>query len=74
MSFLRHVFVFLTSANFNDIINIFVKSIFVLKIALTFIYDIMMSLEHFEIKNKDLFENRQLSTVPLNFNYCRVWQ
>ena len=39
-----------------------------------------MSPEHFEIKNKDLppfnitIKNRQLSTVPLNFDCSRVWQ
>ena len=32
----------------------FVESILVQKIALTFIYDIFMSPEHFEIKNKDV--------------------
>ena len=44
----------LTSAKSNDITNIFVKSILVQKVACTSIYDISMSLEHFEIKNKDL--------------------
>ena len=42
------------SAKSNDITKNFVKSILVLKIALTTIYDISMPLEHFEIKNKDL--------------------
>ena len=60
---------FLTCAKSNDITNIIVKSILVQKIVLTSIYDIIMSLEHFEIKNKDLHpfitvRNRQLSTVP----------
>ena len=45
---------FLMSAKSNDIIKIFVKSIFVQKIAFTSLYDIIMSPEHFEIKNKDL--------------------
>ena len=45
---------FLTSAKSNDITNIFVKSILVQKIAFTSIYDIHMSPEYFEIKNKDL--------------------
>ena len=45
---------FLNSAKFNDITNIFEKSIFVQKIALTSIQDIIMSPEQFEIKNKDL--------------------
>ena len=45
---------FLTSAKSNDITDIFVKSILVQKIALTSIYDIILSPEHFEIKNKDL--------------------
>ena len=45
---------FLTSAKSNDIANISVKSILVQKIAYSSIYDIIMSLEHFEIKNKDL--------------------
>ena len=36
------------------ITNIFVKSIFVQKIAFTSIYDTIMSPEHFEIKNKAL--------------------
>ena len=48
------VSVFLISAKSNDISNIFVKSILEQIIVLTFIYDITMSLEHFEIKNKDL--------------------
>ena len=48
------VLVILISAKSNDISNIFVKSIPVQKIALTSIYDISMSPEHFEIKNKDL--------------------
>ena len=51
---LGHVFVVLTSAKSNDITNICVKSIHVQKIAYTSIYDIIMSPEHFEIKNKDL--------------------
>ena len=45
---------FFTSTKSNDITNIFVKSILVQKIAHTSIYDIIMSSEHFEIKNKDL--------------------
>ena len=45
---------FLTSAKSNDFTNIFVKSIIAQKIAFTSIYDITMSPEHFEIKNKDL--------------------
>ena len=45
---------FLTYAKSNDILNIFVKSIIVHKIAYTFIYDSIMSTEHFGIKNKDL--------------------
>ena len=49
-----HAFVVLTSAKSNDITNIFAKSIFVQKIALSSIYDITMSPEHFEIKNKYL--------------------
>ena len=51
---LGHIFVILTSAKSNDITNIFVKSILVQKIALSSMYDIIMSPEHFEIKNKDL--------------------
>ena len=45
---------FLTSAKSNDITNIFVKLILVQNIALTSIYDISMSPEDFEIKNKEL--------------------
>ena len=76
---LGHVKLFLTSAKFIDITNIFVKSILVQKIAFTFIYDISMSPEHFEIKKQRFtslitVKNRQLSTVPLNFDYSRVWQ
>ena len=41
---------FLTSAKSNDFTNIFVKSFLVQKI----VDDIIMSPEHFEIKNKDL--------------------
>ena len=48
--FLGHVFVVLASTESSDITNIFVKSILVQKIA----YNIIMSPEHFEIKNKDL--------------------
>ena len=47
-------FLFLKSTKSNDISNMFLKSILVQKIALTSIYDIIMSPEHFEIKNKDL--------------------
>ena len=46
--------IFLISAKSNDISNIFVKSILVQKIAQTSIYNMIMSPEHFEIKNKDL--------------------
>ena len=46
--------IFLISAKYNDILNNFVKSILVQKIALTSIEDIFMSPEHFEIKNNDL--------------------
>ena len=47
---------FLTSAKSNDIrpTDILVKSTLVQKIAFTSIYDIIMSPEHFEIKNKYL--------------------
>ena len=38
----------------NYITNIFVKSILVQKIVVTSIYNIIMSPEHFEIKNKEL--------------------
>ena len=48
-----HVFDIFISAKSNDISNMFVNSILVQKIALTSIYDIIMSSEHFEIKNKD---------------------
>ena len=49
-----HVFdILFISAKSNDINNIFVTSILVQKIAYTSIYDIIMSPEHFEIKNKD---------------------
>ena len=50
---LGHVFVVLTSAKSNDITNVFVKSILE-KFVYTSIYGIIMSPEHFEIKNKDL--------------------
>ena len=43
-----HVFdIFLISVKSSDITNIFVKSVLVQKIASTFIYDIIMSPEHF---------------------------
>ena len=45
---------FLTSVKSNDFTNIFEKSILVQKIKYAFIYDIVMSPEKFEIKNKDL--------------------
>ena len=57
-------------------LQILFKSIVVQKISL---YDSIMSHEHFEIKNI-LFaslitvKNRELSTVPLNFDCSRVWQ
>ena len=44
----------LISARSNDIANISVKSILLQKIAYTSIYDIIMSPEHFEIKNNDM--------------------
>ena len=50
----RHVFDILNFAKSNDITNNFVTSILVQKIAYTSIYDIIMSPEHFELKNKDL--------------------
>ena len=46
--------IFFISAKSNDITNIFVTSILVQKFAYTSIYDIIMSPEHFEIRNKDL--------------------
>ena len=53
--FLGHVFSLIwASAESNDITNFFVKTNLVQKIALTSTYDISMSLEHFEIKNKVL--------------------
>ena len=51
---LGHVFDVLTFAKSNNITNCFVKSILVQKIAKSSIYDIIMSPEYFEIKNKDL--------------------
>ena len=74
-----HIFDFREILKFNDITNIFVKFILVQTNAYTSLYDIIMSPEHFEIK-KERFasfitvKNRQLSTVPLNFDYSRVWQ
>ena len=49
-----HVFDILISPKSNDITKMFIKSILVQKIAYTSIYDIIMYLDHFEIKNKDL--------------------
>ena len=46
--------IFLISAKSYDIAKKFVKSILVQKIAYTSIYDISMSTEQFEIKNKEL--------------------
>ena len=71
---LGHVFVVLTSVKSNDITNIFIKSILVQKIALTSIYDIIMSPEHFEIVSFITIKNRQLSTVPLNCAFNRLLQ
>ena len=71
--------IILISAKSNEITNIFVKSILVQKIVQTFIYDTVMSPEHFELK-KNIFaspitvKNRQLSTVPLKFDCSCVWQ
>ena len=44
---------FLTSAKSNDITNIFEKYIHVQKSVYNSIFDITMSPDHFEIKNKD---------------------
>ena len=71
--------IFFISPKSNDITNIFVKSILVQKIANTSLYDIIMSPEHLEIKKRRVaflitVKNRQLSTVPLNFDCSRVWQ
>ena len=57
----------------------FVKSILVQKNVYTSIYDINMSPEIFEIMKQRFaplitVKNRQLLTVPLNFDYSRVWQ
>ena len=49
-----HVSIFLISTESNDITNIFCKICSCTKNAFTSIYDISMSPEHFEIKNKDL--------------------
>ena len=49
-----HVLVIFISAKSNDITDISVKSILVQNIAYTSIYDIILSPEHFEIKNKDM--------------------
>ena len=63
-----HVFDILISAKSNDIINIFVKSIFVPKIAFYSIYDTIVSPEHFEIKNKELRPLKRLKTD--NYQLC----
>ena len=46
--------IFFVTAKSNDITNMFVTSVLVQKIAYTSIFDIIMSPEHFEIKNEDL--------------------
>ena len=46
--------IFMIFAKSNDITDIFVKSILVQEIVSTFIYDIIMSPHHFEIKKKYL--------------------
>ena len=51
---LGHLFVVLTSAKSNAITNINLKSILVQKFAYSSKYDIIMSPDHFEIKNKVL--------------------
>ena len=51
---LGHVKVFLTSAKSNDIKKYFCQVKSCTEIAFTPIYDITMTTEHFEIKNKDL--------------------
>ena len=66
---------FLTYAKSNDITNIFVKSIIEQKIA----YNVNMSPEHFEIKEQRVaslitVKNRQLSTLPFNFDFSHIWQ
>ena len=57
----------------------FLKSIFVQKNAYYSICDIIMSIEHFEIKKQRfapllMVKHRKLSTVPLNFDCSHVWQ
>ena len=71
---LGHVFVVLTSAKSNGITNISVKLFLVYKIAYTSIYDIIMSPEHSRFASLITVKNRKLSTVPVNFDYSRVWQ
>ena len=46
--------IFFISAKSNDITKTILKFIFVRKIAYTSIYNVIMSPEHFEIKNKEL--------------------
>ena len=53
--------IFFISAKSYDITNIFVTSILVQKIAYTSIYDIIMSPDHFEIKNKILRSLKRLN-------------
>ena len=73
------VSLFLTSTKSYDITNIFLKSILVQKIVYSSIYNIIMSPEHFEIKKQRFaclitVKDKQLSTVPLNFECNRFWQ
>ena len=62
---LGHASLFLTFAKSDDITNIFVKSILVQKIALTSIYDIIMSPEP--------FLNKEQRFAPIHYDYIRVW-
>ena len=64
--------IFLISAKSNDITKINLKSILVQKIAYTSIYDIIMSPEQFEIKNKELRMRLKINSYQLCLSISTV--
>ena len=64
--------IFLISAKSNDITKINLKSILVQKIANTSMYDIIVSPEQFEIKNKELRMRLKINSYQLCLSISTV--
>ena len=60
--------IFLISAKSNDITNIYLNSILVQKIASTFIYDIIMSPEHFSLNILYLINSLHVNKQEHTYN------